>query len=126
MRRLLHISTMLVIALLALQPALEGLACSMPMGPVACPMSMSAMSPDCPMGQQMAQAGCAQDCCNHALPQSAVITAIPAKCRSAAPAQLTLAGAEPLQLQTAYVVRNTTAASSSPPPLYLLNRVFRI
>jgi hypothetical protein len=126
MRRLLQISTTLVISLLALQPALEGLACSMLMGPVACPMSIKAMSPDCAMAQPMAQAGCAQDCCNHALPQSAVITAVPAKSRSAAPAQLTLAGAEPLQPQTASVVRNATAASVSPPPLYLLNRVFRI
>ncbi|HEY2860636.1 MAG TPA: hypothetical protein VGJ21_19610 [Terracidiphilus sp.] len=125
MRRLLQISAMLVITLVALQPALDGLARSIWMGP-ACPMGMSAMSADCPMAQQAAQAGCAQDCCNHALPQSAVISAIAAKPKGGAPAPMITATAAPLQVQATSASVTMPAASSSPPPLYILNQVFRI
>jgi hypothetical protein len=124
MRRLLQIAATLVITLLALQPALDGLACSLSMGP-ACPMGMGTMSPDCPMAQQTAQAGC-PDCRNHALPQSAVMTAILIKPKSGATSPMIATVAEPLPVQAASAAGYMPAASSSPPPLYVLNQVFRI
>src|SRR3974390_3373383 len=77
MRRLAQIAAILVIALLATHPLAEGFACSLNLGAASrcCPMDMSDLSPACSMAQQSVAAGCMQNCCRHALPQTAVLIA---------------------------------------------------
>jgi hypothetical protein len=128
MKRLFQCVCTLVVVLLAGHPVLEELACSLHMGDgrAACSMAMSEMSPDCPMAGQRSQAGCVQSCCNHALPQTAVLLSAPAKPKSVAAAVLTLAGLTLPHPHLAYTPRRATAAAASSPPIHLLNRVFRI
>lgn len=110
---------------LAAQPVLAAATCEMA-SPASCPMGMSAMGPDCAMAHDMADAACAQDCCNHALPQAAVITAIPGKPRAGLPAQGPAAVTEPLHLESVFTPLRTPAAAASSPPRYIRNQVFRI
>ncbi|HWE84777.1 MAG TPA: hypothetical protein VG267_07520 [Terracidiphilus sp.] len=127
MKRVLQFAATLVILLLAGQPAFAGLACAMSgtMQASSCPMSMSAMSADCPMMHGVAPE-CTQDCCNGTAPKPALLLAVPAKpnlvAGSAAVSPVVEArlSAAPRQDWLPAMVE------SSPPPHYILNRVFRI
>ena len=128
MKRLLQVAATGVIAVLALQPAPVGLACTlqMPASGTACPMGMTEMTPDCPMAQQMADAGCMQQCCNHGLPRIAAPALTLVKPRSGGAAAVM--ARIPVVPETALATPSLSwqTADSGPPPRYLLNRVFRI
>jgi hypothetical protein len=128
MKRLIQFAAVLTIALMAGSPVAEALACSTLMGEgtAACPMGMSEMGPDCPMAQQMAGDGCAQECCNHALPLMPTPLLIPVKPRIASPSQfIALILASPDAEQSA-IAKSKGPPPSISPPRYILNRVFRI
>jgi len=128
MKRLLQIAGWLACTLLAVQPAVEGLACTltMPGAGMVCPMGMSEMSPDCPMAQQMAEAGCMQDCCNHAVPRTAAPAFAPAKRRAGTVMAATTAAVVAPQISRQTAPIGSPASVSSSPPRYILHQVFRI
>ena len=129
MKRLAQLAAILVIGLLAVQPAFSGQPCSFgatqPCVP-GCPEAMNGMGPDCAMARGMAASACPLSCCVRS-PLTALVAfessqrlEIPV---AAVPFALPLLGPVPGRVPSLYpplVVR-----ASSPPP-YLLNRVFRI
>lgn len=128
MKRFIQFAAVLTIALMAGSPVAEALACSTLMGEGtgACTMGMSEMGTDCPMAQPMAAGGCAQECCNHALPLVPAPLLIPVKPRIASPSQfIALILASP-DAEQAAIAKSTGPSPSTSPPRYILNRVFRI
>jgi hypothetical protein len=126
MKRAFQFAAMLMVELLAVQPALAAATCATGgVARAACPMGMSEMGAECPMMQGVA-AECTQDCCNHSVPKAMVLPAAPAK------PNLLAAGAavSPVfQVEPAAISQSSwqpAVAASSSPPLHLLNRVFRI
>ena len=128
MKRAFQFAAAVVVSLLALQPALAGLACaSSGMASATCPMGMSAMGPDCP-DCPMAQgrtADCTQDCCNHSS-SAVVLPAAPDKPKLllASTASSSVVASES-NIATRPGRLPAVAASSSPPH-YIANRVLRI
>lgn len=128
MKRAFQIAAAILMLVLPVRPALADATCRMGMATsqAACPMGMDEMGPDCPMAQHMAQDACAQDCCNHALPQTAVIPGTSAKPRSSAAAPtMTCASGSP-EAQAPFAPSSTPIAAGSSPPRYILYRIFRI
>jgi hypothetical protein len=129
MKRLLQIVSVLVIALLAAQPALAGLTCnmeapgSMACAPV-CAMATNQMGMDCQMPQQVAGAGCMEDCCQHGLPQAVAQFATGAKPKAPQLLPTTLPMAPPAE--TVFAVTPPGGIIAATPPRYILFRVFRI
>jgi hypothetical protein len=131
MKRLFQFVAVVVVALLAAQPALAALPCNMgapACGPCAhcCGKTMSHMGMACQMAHKIAGAGCDQNCCHDALPRAV--------------AQLT-AGVKPKAGGTVYlasepqIVAGTDASLVAEPPgkpaaaapaRYILFQVFRI
>jgi hypothetical protein len=110
---------------MALQPLAAAASCGMA-SPASCPMGMSEMSPDCPIAQQMADAACMQDCCNHAVSRTAVPAVAPATRKVGnVMAATTATVALPEKLNQRAAIGSSASGSSSPPP-YILNQVFRI
>lgn len=123
MKRLAQFAAFLVIALLAMQPALAATPClsgaAAPCQP-GCPMSMSSMGADCPM----AAAVCLGSCCTVATPQAVANLAPPEPL--AIPAGVALVNPLALQAPASLSRAACCAAPFASPPLYLLNQVFRI
>jgi hypothetical protein len=122
MRKLPQVVAVLVVAVLAVQPALASFAC-----PIAseCPM-MGAMGPDCPMMHSIGADMCAPDCCDHA-------TLVVGTDR----APFDVRKMVPEQAISATLVKAPTAAACLPspvrrlsvshaPPRYIILQVFRI
>ena len=79
MKRGFQFAAVAVVLLLAVQPAMAGVACATSgMARAACPMGMSEMGADCPMAHGLVT-DCSQDCCNHSAPKAMVLPAAPAK-----------------------------------------------
>lgn len=126
MKRLAQCGVLLVTAMLAVQPVLAELPCvAAPSCAPNCPMS--AMGGDCPMEQSFATNGCPANCCTHVTPQAVVQPATPERLRPVAFAAQTLSAPHAFASgQPANAAQADAAAFSASPPLYLLNRVFRI
>ncbi len=126
MKRIFQFAAVAVVLLLAVQPALAGVACaSSGMSRAACPMGMSEMGADCPMAYGLL-ADCSQDCCNHSAPKAMLLPATPAKPNLLlAPIAVSPAAELDHALAALPGWLPAMAATSSPPP-YLLNCVFRI
>ena len=92
----------------------------------ACPMAMEGMGSDCEMAGPMLATGCAVNCCSHATSEATETYAAPNTARAAAqPAVLAdLAASSAPGLVMAG--RNGVVVRGEPPPIYILNRVFRI
>ena len=122
MRRGLQFVGLLVIGLLAAGPAFAGLHCVMSAADVAsaCPMDMSNMGSDCPM-PRMDVLTCVSDCCAQ---QAPAVTAKQLVAEKAPPV-----AAMPLLTATVKLVWDGAALrvpETNSPPVYVLNRVFRI
>jgi len=125
MRRRLQFVTILAMALLAAEPALTGLSCSMDASGHSsdCHTSMAAMGADCPMNLE----ACAPDCCNHIQPPSmATASSLIFKPKLAAPSALL--GTSPVRpaLPDHATGSHQAEILGAPPPRYLLLRIFRI
>jgi hypothetical protein len=129
MKRRIQFAAFLVIALLAVQPALAVLPCVQG-APVACtpgcPMAMSGMGPDCQMTGNTATGNCPQNCCSQALPRVLAPLEAPKQLHlSMLVSPSALSFAVPAAELSLAVPAPIDARAASPPP-YLLNRVFRI
>jgi len=87
---------------------------------------MSGMGADCPMANQMAAGNCLRDCCAKIHPQAIVLPAVVTKLHFGLPASLSAVSAEIVAARTDFAPRPPVTAETDPPPLYLLNQVFRI
>ena len=131
MKKLIQCVAALVVALLASQPALAGIACGLGSIDIACtsacPMTMSAMSTRCSMPQHAAGSGCLQECCRFG-PQQAVTRTVTTRPRLAVAAtQLSNdLGLPPSPQRSAVKADLAHPLDTSPPPRYLMLRVFRI
>jgi hypothetical protein len=129
MKRRIQFAAVLVIGLLAVQPALAVLPCVQG-APVAClpgcPMTMSGMGSDCQMTGKTSTGNCPQNCCSQALPRVLAPLAAPKQLHFsvlASPSALSFAlPAAELSL----AVPAPIDARAASPPQYLLNQVFRI
>jgi hypothetical protein len=131
MKKLIQCVAALVVALLATQPALAGLACGLGSIDIACtpacPMAMSQMSGKCSMPQHAAGTGCLQECCRFGQ-QQAVARTTNAKPKSKV-AETALFQQLPLADKAsigAVITPSALPLDTSPPPRYLVLRVFRI
>jgi hypothetical protein len=129
MKRRIQFAAILLVGLLAVQPALTALPCvqGTPAACVpGCPMTMSGMGSDCHMTDQTAVGGCPQNCCSQSLPKTFVPLAAPKEFHlSAIASQAALSFALPAAELRFTVQLPIDARAASPPP-YLLNQVFRI
>lgn len=131
MKRFIQFVAVVVIALLAAQPALAGMKCEMGtptdgQRAPCCHKAMSRMGMDCPMHHQVTASDCDQSCCNDALPQGVALLAAGVKpkagkvdCFSVAPRMVAVSDAP----FVAAPPGNTFAAA---PARYILFQVFRI
>ncbi len=129
MRKLIQFVAILAVGLIAVQPALAGLACvpgmHMACAP-GCPMAMGGMGANCPMAGQMAAIDCSQDCCAQTHPQAIVLPALVTKLQFALLASPSAASAATFPAGTDFASRSPVTDEASSPPLYLLNQVLRI
>ena len=129
MKKLVQLVALLVIGLLALAPAVAGLSCALSQRTVyasGCPMARTAMGPHCPMGRQMAMGGCPRSCCPLKLPQAAAVFTATEKPRFTLLAGLSSIPFAAPQAAPAPALKPAGPHPEASPPLYLLNRVFRI
>lgn len=126
MKRGFQFAAVAVVLLLAVQPALAGVACATSgMARATCPMGMSEMGADCPMAHGLT-AGCTQDCCNDTAPKPVLLPAVPVKPRLLG---ASIAISPVVELDIAVAAQPDwlpSLATASPPPRYLLHCVFRI
>lgn len=127
MKRAFQFAAIFAVLLMAGQPVLAAASCDMGMASssATCPMGMSEMSSDCPMAHGLT-AECAQNCCNHSSPKAMTLPAAPAKPRLLA-AGVTVSPVTEFDFAVAaHSDWQPAIATASPPPLYLLDRAFRI
>ena len=89
-------------------------------------MAMSGMGADCPMANQMATGNCLHDCCARIQPQAIVLPAVVTKLHFSLLASHFAVSAEFVAAGTDIAPQPPVTAETDPPPLYLLNQVFRI
>lgn len=132
MKRILQIVSVLVVALLAAQPALAGLSCTMgepaniPCAPDCNMAAMGQMGMDCQMPLQLAGTGCFQDCCRQGMPQAVAQLTSGAKPKAARTELVLMAPQMATALETAFRATPPDAIAAAAPPRYILFRVFRI
>ncbi len=123
MRRLFQCVAVVVIGLVAAQPALAGLLCAAPAA--TCPMAISDMGPSCGLASLPADAS-PRTGYVHPIARSMASVALPATQKAAAPATPnTPFEALPEPRPSLLTIGQAPAAASSP-PIYIRNRVFRI
>lgn len=119
----------LVIVLLAVTPAFTGLPCVVATRTACapgCPMAMNGICSDCPMSRQMGASQCPCNCCSQTLPETFTLSASPQKLHPGALASPLVIGVTiPAAIRT-FAAPAAVEGRASPPPLYLVNRVFRI
>jgi hypothetical protein len=127
MRRAFQFAAAILALSVAVQPLAAAAACEMA-SPASCPLgkSMSEMSPDCPMAQQMGDTVCMQDCCNHAVPRTAAPAVASAKRRVGTVIAVTATAVTAPATPRPRAAIGSPAPVSSSPPHYILYRVFRI
>ena len=131
MKRLLKFVAVVMVAMLAAQPALAGMQCEM--GTPAnghrascCHKAMSRMGMNCPMHHKVAATGCDQNCGNDALPQG--IAQLAAGVKPKAGKAEFIAVAPRLVADEDAAVRSAPPgnAVAAAPARYILFQIFRI
>lgn len=131
MKKLLQIVAVCIVSLLASEPALTGLACSMN-APSAtscasnCAMAMNQMGMDCQTHSQAAGTGCAQDCCQHSLPQSVASLTVGARLKTFGTHFTMMAHPIVPPVNEAFAAPPPGAFAASSPDRQVLFQVFRI
>src|ERR1700731_898083 len=119
MRRRLQFVAIMVVALLAVEPALAGQSCSMDVSGHSsdCHAAMAAMTADCPMNLE----ACAPDCCNHIQQSSmATISSLIFKPKLTAPRALLGTSLVHPALPDYATGSHQADALGGPPPRYIL------
>ena len=125
MKRGLQFVAVLIVSFLAGAPVLAGLACAaQPVAGSDCPMDMSNMANDCPMSHASVRE-CPLDCC--ARSQSVVVAqdVVFLKQRHVVE-PLAVPGGVADGARRELAVADLSVRAMSSPPVYILNRVFRI
>jgi hypothetical protein len=124
MKRLFQPVAVLLVSLVAAQPALAGILCAAPAAP--CPMAITDMGPSCGLASQVAAGASQQTGRIQAIPRSMASVALPAASKATAPAALDSPfEALPAPRPSLLAIGQAPGESSSP-PIYIRNRVFRI
>lgn len=127
MKKVLQFVAVVVIGLMALQPALGALPC-MPAAHVpcmeSCPMADATM--DCPMAHSTAMQGCPPECCRHSRSETLAPAAVLAKFGAPATGDAIWVSAVAVQTPAVVPSRASRQAPATSPPRYKLFRVFRI
>jgi len=131
MKRFFQVVSVVVVALLAAQPALAGLPCEMGTSASGhsapcCHKAMHQMAMDCQMPHQIAGTGCAPSCCHDASPQVVAQLASGAKPKAGRTVYFTVAPQTVADAGTALVAAPPGIIVSTPPARYILFQVFRI
>jgi hypothetical protein len=129
MKRFAQFALVLAVGLLVTNPVFASSICVFGLSTACvpdCPMPMGGMSSDCPMANPVLAPGCPVNCCSHATLEATEPFTAAHKVRGVAqPAALAelaeIAIAEPVAVQ-----RVSIGIRGAPPPIYILNQVFRI
>ncbi|MGA2216871.1 MAG: hypothetical protein ABSG51_02210 [Terracidiphilus sp.] len=129
MKRVLQVAAVVVIAVLAAQPALAGVTCGMlTVARTACVspcgMAMSQMGMDCPMPEHVAGTGCLQECCRHGFPQG-VVQSAGVKPKTGGTELIMVSPAMTPDASLSFAPARDFIIASAP-PRYILLQVFRI
>jgi len=131
MKRFIQFVAVVVIALLAAQPALAGMQCEMgtpASGHCApcCHKAMSHMGMDCPMPHQVADSGCGQNYCHDALPQGVALLAAGVKLKAGKTEFLVVMPQMVAEANAPFVAAPPGNKVAAAPARYILFQVFRI
>jgi hypothetical protein len=131
MKRFLQFVAVVVVALLAAQPALAGMSCEM--GTPAsrhcapcCDKGMSHMGMACPMQHQVAASGCGLSCCNDALPRGVALLAAGVKPKAGRVEFIAVAPRLVADTHATFVSAPPGYSVAAAPARYILFQVFRI
>jgi hypothetical protein len=131
MKRFLQFVAVVVVALLAAQPALAGMQCEM--GTSArmhcascCHKAMSHVGMDCPMQNQVAASGCDQSCCHDALPRGVALLAAGVKPKAGRAEFIAVALPMVAESDAAFMAAPPGNSVAAAPARYILFQVFRI
>jgi hypothetical protein len=126
MRRGLQFVAVLVLGFLAGAPVLGGLACAVqPVMGSGCPMDMSNMASDCPMSRAGVQE-CQLDCCARSQNAVAAQDVVFFKQRHVVTDPLWAPDGTTYEAPRELAASVMSVPETSSPPVYILNRVFRI
>ncbi len=131
MKRLLQLVSIVVILLLAGQPAMLRADCAWGSGSGApcvaqCPMGMGQMGMDCQMADQMASTGCPLNCCQSALQPAVARAAAPNRPRLAISLFVTAVLPVAAEAQAGILVRPPGERPIFATERHILLQVFRI
>jgi hypothetical protein len=126
MPRRFQFVAILVISLLAAQPAIAGLTCAMANAAAVCTHHMPAMAADCPMHQSATASFCQPDCCSHAQPVFTAPFTAAAKPKLALLSQPSLLPAAAVPTHATLPARVRIEVFAPTPPRYILQHAFRI
>jgi hypothetical protein len=131
MKRFLQFVAIVVVALLAAQPALAGMQCEMgtPASTHCAPCCHKAMRPMgmiCPMSHQVAASGCDQSCCHDALPQGAALLAAGVKPKAGRAEFIAVVPQMLEESDAAFAGAPPGSTVAAAPARYILFQVFRI
>jgi hypothetical protein len=131
MKRFLHFVAVVMVALLAAQPALAGMQCEMGTSAsgyrtTCCHKAMSPMGMDCPMQHQVAVAGCGQSCCTDALPRGIALLAAGVKPKAGRAEFIAVAPRLVAETHATFVGAPPGYSVAAAPARYILFQVVRI
>jgi len=122
MKRLFHPVAVLLVGLVAMQPALAGLLCAAPAAP--CPMAITDMGPSCGLASQSSDGS--SRLAVHPVSRTQASVALPATTKASAPATATTPFEALPEPRPSLSAAGRAPAEASSPPIYIRNRVFRI
>jgi hypothetical protein len=123
MKRLPQLLAVIVIGLLALQPAWAALTCNTAS---LCAMGASDMGSSCPMAPSLASSECASDCCAHILLPTSQIWAATDKSKALDADRDLVSDISSMTAAAASGTLSLHPTVLSSPPRHILHRVFRI
>jgi hypothetical protein len=131
MKRLLQFVAVVMVAMLAAQPALAGMQCEMGTSASGhrapcCHKAMSRMGMNCPMHYKVAATGCDQNYCHDALPQGVALLAAGVKPKAGRAQFIAVAPQMVAEADAAYGYASPGNAVAAAPARYILFQVFRI
>jgi hypothetical protein len=131
MKTLLKLVAVILVALLAAQPALAGMQCEMGTSAsghraTCCHKAMTRMGMNCPMHHKVAASGCDENCCHDALQQGVAQLSAGVKPKAGRAEFIALASRSVLDSYAPFGSAPPGNAVAAAPARYILFQVFRI
>ena len=124
MKWLVQPVAVLLVGLVAAQPALAGALCAAPVTP--CPMAFTDTGPSCGLVSGVAGGASQRTGIVHAILRSMASVALPAASKAAAPATPDAPFEASPEPRPSLLAIGQVPGETSSPPIYIRNRVFRI